>query len=102
MFGIIVSLTKEPRSPQRYGEKRVPALCRHLRFFLLDANRDAKHGRRRALFTLAVRLTPFAAAPQSFHSRRPPPRDHKFARGDLACRRPLWPRDEPGPIEAAQ
>jgi hypothetical protein len=50
----------------------------------LDANRDAKckaRQRRRALFTLAVRLTPFAGALQSF------PRsvaDHKLARGAVA------------------
>jgi hypothetical protein len=41
----------------------------------LDANRDARceapQGRR-ALFTLAVRLTPLAGAPQSFPSPLPP------------------------------
>jgi hypothetical protein len=63
------------------------AARRHLRFFLLNANRDAKHGqRRRALFTLAIRLTPFAAAPQSFPSSRPSAADHKLARSAVAGR----------------
>jgi hypothetical protein len=35
--------------------------------------RGAKHGKDGALFTLVVRLTPFAAAPQSFPSPRQPP-----------------------------
>jgi hypothetical protein len=49
--------------------------------------RDAKHGqRRRALFTLAVRLTPFAGALQSFPrlASPAPAADHKFARGAVA------------------
>src|SRR6202044_3542597 len=69
-------LTKEPRSPQPFGEQRVPAP--HVRmdaFFswTRTAMRDARHGQgRRALFTLGLRLTRFAAVPQSFPWRRPP------------------------------
>jgi hypothetical protein len=46
MFGIIVSLTKEPRSPQHFRRAaRSRAACRHGRIFLLNANRNAKHGK---------------------------------------------------------
>jgi hypothetical protein len=48
----------------------------------LDANHDAKHGQRRcALFTLGLRLTPFAYGSQLFPLAEPPGADHKLARG---------------------
>jgi hypothetical protein len=52
--------------------------------------RDAKHGQtRRAVFTLAVRLTPFAGALQSFPRSMA---DHKLARGAVGRRQDfcLW------------
>jgi hypothetical protein len=59
----------------------------------LGANRDARCGqRRRALFTLAVRLTPFAGALQSFPRSVVADTDHKLARGAVGRRQDfcLW------------
>jgi hypothetical protein len=76
MFGIIVSLTKEPRSPQLFGEQRVSVAHAGMDAFFswtrtAIARCEARQGRR-ALFTLTLRLTPFAAIPQSFPWRRAP------------------------------
>jgi hypothetical protein len=55
--------------------------------------RDAKHGqKRRALFALGLRLTPFAGALQSFPRLVAANTDHKLARGAVGRRQDfcLW------------